>query len=402
MSANHAHADTLSANEGVGRYTLVLALGTFAAGTGEFAIGAILPDIAGSLEVSVAQAGQLVTVFALAYAVFSPVLAALTGNWRPRTVLLSALGVYIAGIAATALAPSYGLALASQVLAAAGSGLFTPTAGATAAALAPADYRARAIAVVTTGLSISVALGVPLGTLFSVVTNWRGAMWFVVALSALAALSIAAMLPHVSTQPAVGLRQRIAPAGDRRVAAVLVTSVLTFTGIFILYTYISAAFERATGGEGASLAVLVFSWGAAGTIGALASGRFADRYGARMVVGVGALFMVVDFALLPFSSAYFTTAFIATAIYGVASWAITAPQQQRLIALTPASAPLVVSLNAAALFVGVSLSGLVGAAGLHVLGAERLGLLAAAFVAAGLCASEMAHRLARRKTPQDV
>src|SRR5690606_11033412 len=52
---------------------LWMALGTFAVGTEGFMIAAILPRIAGDLAVSVQAAGQLVTIFALTYALSSPV-----------------------------------------------------------------------------------------------------------------------------------------------------------------------------------------------------------------------------------------------------------------------------------------------------------------------------------------
>src|SRR5271167_4748903 len=57
-----------------------LALGTFAIGTEGFMIAPLLPDLARDLSVSLAAAGQLVTVFALTYALSSPVLTALTGD----------------------------------------------------------------------------------------------------------------------------------------------------------------------------------------------------------------------------------------------------------------------------------------------------------------------------------
>jgi hypothetical protein len=47
----------------------VLASGTFAVGTDAFVIAGLLPDISRSLSVSVAAAGQLVSVFSTAYAV---------------------------------------------------------------------------------------------------------------------------------------------------------------------------------------------------------------------------------------------------------------------------------------------------------------------------------------------
>ena len=123
----------------------VLTVGTFAVGTDAFVVAGVLPDLARSLHVGVAQAAQLVTVFALAYAVLAPVLAALTGRWARRTLLLTALLVFVLGNVATALAPSYALVVAARVLAAAGAAMFTPNASASAAALAPPGQQARAI-----------------------------------------------------------------------------------------------------------------------------------------------------------------------------------------------------------------------------------------------------------------
>src|SRR5258708_19832146 len=63
-----------------------LALGTFAVGTESFMIAGLLPDMAADLHTSIVATGQLVTVFALAYAFSSPVMAALTGGLHRRTL----------------------------------------------------------------------------------------------------------------------------------------------------------------------------------------------------------------------------------------------------------------------------------------------------------------------------
>jgi DHA1 family inner membrane transport protein len=173
----------------------VLTVGTFAVGTDAFVVAGVLPDLARSLHVGVAQAAQLVTVFALAYAVLAPVLAAVTGRWPRRKLLLTALLVFVLGNVATALAPSYALVVAARLLAAAGAAMFTPNASATAAALVPPGQRARAISWVVFGLTSSTALGAPLGTFLASVLSWRETMWFVAALGGLAALVIVRGLP---------------------------------------------------------------------------------------------------------------------------------------------------------------------------------------------------------------
>ncbi|MBV8933618.1 MAG: MFS transporter, partial [Kutzneria sp.] len=161
----------------------VLAFGTFAVGTDAFVVAGLLPDISRSLSVSVAAAGQLVSVFSLAYAVLSPLLAALTGSWSRRAVLVTALLVFATGNVATALVPGYPLVLATRVLAAAGAAMFTPNAGATAAAIAGERRRGQAISMVTMGLTCSLVAGAPLGTAIGNAWGWRSTMWFVAALA---------------------------------------------------------------------------------------------------------------------------------------------------------------------------------------------------------------------------
>lgn len=50
----------------------VLALGMFALGTDNFVVAGILPSVADSLDTSVSLAGQMVTVYALSFAVLAP------------------------------------------------------------------------------------------------------------------------------------------------------------------------------------------------------------------------------------------------------------------------------------------------------------------------------------------
>lgn len=65
------------------RRLLTLAAGMFAVGTDSFVVAGILPQVAKSLNVSISVAGQMVTVYALSYALLSPVIAAVAAHW-PR------------------------------------------------------------------------------------------------------------------------------------------------------------------------------------------------------------------------------------------------------------------------------------------------------------------------------
>ncbi|MEU0462829.1 MFS transporter [Amycolatopsis sp. NPDC006131] len=373
----------------------VLTIATFAVGTDAFVVNGVLPELARSLDVSVGEAGQLVSVFAIAYAVLSPVLAAATGNWPRRTVLLAALGVFVLGNAVTALAPDYGLALASRVIAAAGAAAITPTASTAAAALAPPERRGRAMSLVTLGLVSSTALGVPIGTLLGSVASWRQTMWLVAALGLVAAAGVALWLPPVPNPPATTLRARLAPLRDRTVLLILTATVAMFVGIYLVTIYLSVIVEQATAGDGVRLTALLFAAGVAGTVSNVVTGGWTDRVGPMRVITAAMALGALDFALMPWTTATFAGALIAVVAYGLASWSVMVPQQHQLIAAAPTTPSLVVSLNASAIYLAVSLAGVLGAAALEVVRGAFLPWLAAFFLLAGLAAAWAAEKFKR-------
>ncbi|WP_214409704.1 MFS transporter [Sphaerisporangium fuscum] len=357
-------------------HAAVLAFGAFAVGTDGFVVAGLLPPIATSLHVSVAAAGQLVTVFAIAYAVFAPVLAALTASWPRRRVLVTALTLFAVGNAVTALAPGFGLILASRVIAGAGAAMFTATASATAAMLAGERERGRAISIVMLGMTSSLVLGAPLGTVIGGLLDWRITMWVVTALALLAVPAIAWRLPPVHGNGSRGLRAFLAPLRDRRIIAVLATTVVAFVGIYIPYTYISEIFAPAASG-GSTLAVLLLAFGLAGTAGNLTAGRLADRYGPRRVIVIVTLTLAAAFVLTPLGRDTLAAAVVAVVVTGFLSFSVTTPQQHLMITMAGPGSGMVTSLYQSALYLAVSLSGALGAFGLEWQGAARLPWLAA-------------------------
>jgi predicted MFS family arabinose efflux permease len=173
---------------------LVLASGMFAVGTDSFVVAGVLHQVSASFGVSVALAGQMVTLYALSYAALSPVIAAAAAHWPRRRLLLSGLAVFVLGNLTSALALSIEVVLMSRVLAGVGAAMFSPTATAAGASLASPERRGQALAIVIAGLSSATALGAPLGTFIGGWLGWRATMWFVAAVAALAAIGVARSL----------------------------------------------------------------------------------------------------------------------------------------------------------------------------------------------------------------
>src|SRR6478735_7778156 len=155
------------------RRLLILAVGMFAMGTDSFVVAGILPNVAASLNTSVSLAGQMVTVYAFSFAVLAPVMAAVAGGWPRKLLLVSALGLFVAGNVITALALDLNTVLASRALAGLGAAMFAPTALGVATSIADPERRGRALSTVTAGLAGATALGAPIGTFIGGLGSWR-------------------------------------------------------------------------------------------------------------------------------------------------------------------------------------------------------------------------------------
>lgn len=381
------------------RRVAVLALGVFAVGTGQFILAGLLPMLVEALEISVADAGTIVTVFALTGAVSAPVLTTLTARWRRRSVLLTGTGIYLLGAIGTAVAGSYSQIVAAQIFAGAGVGLFIPNASVTAAALVPPRLRGRAIALVVTGFTAAVALGAPIGTALGGLFGWRATMWFTATLAVIGLVGVWAFVPaHVDLPTAGGIRARLQPLRDRRVVLLLVTTMAAFTAVFVPYTYIGVIYAPATGGDGLALAVLMLTGGIAGALGNIAAGFLTDRIGGARVVAIALIWLALGLIVVPLTTQHFGAALAVVGFYVVGAFALTTPQQHRLIGTRPEATPIVISLNQSALYLAIALSGLIGAAGIELVGGRYVSLIAAAFALLALVVSAIAQHLIHQGT----
>ncbi len=371
----------------------VLALGTFAIGTDSYVVAGMLPQVARSFDTTIAAAAQFVSVYSLSYAVVTPVMATLTANWPRRRVLTLGLLVFVASNAMTATAPTFGLALAGRALAGLGGAVFTPAASGVATALVPVERRGRALAVVLAGLSGATALGAPVGTLVASLGDWHATLWFVAALGALAGAGVLAFVPELTPGPRIDLRARFAPLTDVRVAVTLATTLLVMLGVFLVYTYISLVFDRVTLGSGAMLAGLMAMWGLAATAGSLQAGGLTDRFGNRRVLNGALAILALDFALLPWASGRLETGAIALAAWGVFGWGSVVAQQHRLVGLDSAKAPILLALNASAIYLGIAGSGALGALLLTSIDPHLLPLFGAVLIGVGGMVAELGYRL---------
>ncbi|MFT4432258.1 MFS transporter [Caballeronia sp. 15715] len=380
-----------------------LALGTFAVGTESFMIAGLLPDMAADLHTSIVATGQLVTVFALAYAFSSPVLTALTGGFHRRTLMILSLSAFtLANLIAWG-AQNYWELMAARVLLAAAAGLYVPGANALAGAIAGPERRGTALAIVNGGITIAVAFGVPLGALIGDRLGWRMTFAGVAALSAMATAGLLFGLPRTigAGLPSATLRERIHVARQPVILMTLLVTTLWAMGAYTIYTFLALFIAKTTPLHGAQIGYVLFTWGVAAAVGVFIGGKAVDRVGPRRVIVPCLIVSILAFSMMSASAHWLPASMALVPIllgvvaWGVAHWSFYPAQQAGLISIAGMrGAPIALSLNASFMYLGFSLGAALGSLTLSLTSVSDLGWTAAACEIAAFVLTVVIRRLA--------
>ena len=214
--------------------------------------------------------------------------------------------------------------------------------------------------------------------------GWRAAFIAVGGLAAISLIGIVAGLQRQLPGAAPGWRERLALAKRRDTLSILMTSVLTVAGTFTIYTYISVFLASVAGFGPRGLALGLLEFGIASALGSRLGGTAADRVGARITVAVCGGLAFIAYIVLWIGAAIeqrqaIVVVLPALLLWGLATWALMTAQQARLVAICPALAPVSLSLNSSAIYLGGAIGALMGAIIVADGVIGQLGLVAAGF-----------------------
>ncbi|MDG1471453.1 MAG: MFS transporter [Ascidiaceihabitans sp.] len=362
----------------------VISTCNFLIGVGAFVIIGVLEPLGASLSVAPERAGILMTVYALAYAVLSPVLVSVTGHIGRRRVMAFGLTVFLCSAILSAMATSLTMLAAARVLAAAGAGMFTPVGAAVVAGLFPEDQRARVLAAAMFGFTLAQVLGVPAGSWVAYTFGWRYAFWGVVVLNLPCIFLIWTFVPAgLKFQPVSLDDLRSILTNGRMMLAISFTGM--FLGaIYVLYTYFTPMLSQMMGmGRDGITFILVLS-GVGAVAGNIIGGIMADRLGwykTLIILCCAQMLLMPIYSFLPIAMPGF---FVLSIAWSIAGWSFMAGQQMRLIGLAGPKAPVVLALTAACIYIGAAIGSAIGSIVIAYFGIAGLGIAAALYASLAL------------------
>lgn len=335
-----------------------LMMGNFVIGCGVMVVAGTLNDMAASLQVSVAVAGQLIAIAALVMGIGAPLLAVWVSGWDRRRLLVAALVWYGLGHALSALMPDYGALWPVRALTMLAAAVFTPQAAAAIGHMAAPAERGRSITTVFLGWALASVLGMPINAWVGETYGWRVAMGGVALISLVMAVVVHRSMPAGIQPPGLSLRAWRGVIANPVLMAMVGVTALAGAGQFTVFSYFAPYFRDVMQASPGQLA-LVFGWfGLFGLAGNLALSRQVDRIGAHRAVAWLLGLILVSLVLWPLARSVGPMLLVLVP-WGLGCMASNSAQQARLGHVAPLLAPALMALNTSAIYLGQA----VGAAG---------------------------------------
>lgn len=364
----------------------MLTLISFLVGTSQFVISGILDQVASSVGVSLAAAGQLITVFALATAIGTPVVMMATAKMDRRKQLLLALAIILLGIILTISLPVFGFLLLSRIVLGVGTGVFVVTSYATAASLAPTGRQAGAMSNVSLGFSASLVFGVPIGRVVAAVYDWKVIFWGIGLFTVMGVFAVAKTIPSTKVEAHVPLGKQLALLKNPKIAIALAVTFFVFIGYSVVNTYITPLLTSVMLLSEGVVSAVLFALGIASLFGSKLGGFMADRVGTARTLVISMIVQALALSLLSIATGSNVVAIPLLMLWAIAAWTFGPTQNFNLLSIAPEASGIMLSMNSTFVQFGFAVGGS------SILSVYWIG---AAAVAAAIVVASVSFRLTR-------
>ena len=285
------------------RSLLSLAMGTFALGIVEFGMMGILNDIAADLNISIVEAGHLISAYSAGVAVGAPALIFLRRLPLRRLMLLLA-AVIAVGNALVALSPNFGCLLGARFIAGLPHGAFFGAGAIVCSRLADKGKGASAVAVLVGGMTVANLVGVPGFTFVCQLVSWRLPFAIVALLGLMTCVAIRCWIPQLAPLPDTGMKGQFRCLSKPGPWLIYAGVFFGQASVYCWMSYISPIMTDVTGFSEHTMTFIMVVVGAGMVFGNYIAGRLADRHSASLVTAIIATFIIVVMPLIYFCSPY--------------------------------------------------------------------------------------------------
>ena len=356
----------------------IFSLCAFAIGFSEFITIGLSSVMAVYFKVDSTQVGLAVTTYAAGVVIGAPILTAFAARWSRKHLILAAMLVFSAGNLIASFSENLTLLLCARFLSGLAHGVFFAVASRVATRLVVPQRTGMALALVFGGVTVAMSLGVPVGTWLGSTLRWQMIFIVIATCGLIGSLGIATLMPVGSgetTTKGAGWRD-LGVLFDRKLLAGASIPMLSYTGSFALYAFISPILLQITGVsvEITSLTLLAYGFGAA--LGNVMGGRLTDSQGMDRASVILLFGIVLSLGLIAFSLHQYVAMILLVALLGFTTYGAIPPLQSRLLMLAerhwPQTMDVASGMNIAAFNAGVVAGSGIGGVAIYAWGLQSL------------------------------
>lgn len=332
----------------------------FVVGMAELIVGGILDIVADDLQITVASAGLLITIFALVFGLSAPILLYVFARVERKKLTIIALIIFFIGNLLVVVSPTFSILIVARVISAASGSLAVVLCINLASNIVEPAFRGRAIGLVVMGISGSLVLGLPIGVMLGNMFNWRAPFILITGLTFLLIISVFYFMERVAPKKAISLQQQLITLKNNRLLFAHLTTFFFLAGHFVLYGYLTPFVKELMLFEGVAISILYLIYGIAAVTGGGLGGVAADRFGIKPTILTVVAILAFCLFIIPFTVKHLVLFWIIIILWGVMGWAITPPIQTHLMRISPETSDIQQSLNNASLHLGIAFGTFVG------------------------------------------
>ncbi|MDE6704189.1 MAG: MFS transporter [Muribaculaceae bacterium] len=312
---------------------VALALGTFGLGMTEYVMMSILPDLSHDFNVSIAEAGHLISAYAIGVCIGAPLVAVFLRNWRLKHILMLLMVFYVIGNLLFASGSTFMTGIVGRFISGLPHGAFFGAGSIVASRLMP-DKQTTAVALMTLGMTIANLVGIPIGSYVANTFNWRWIFYFDAVWGVVTFCSIWWLIKDMGALPKTTIKgefkflKRMAPW------LLIIATVLCQGGAFAMYSYVSPIMSEA-GLAMKYMPVMMIIVGAGMCLGNYYSGVVSDRISPEKTTLIVAIVMTAALILTSVDTFSIWTAGTTVVVGATMLFALSSPMQLMLIEYSP-------------------------------------------------------------------